>query len=183
MDTIIQCCPVCGKLLSYRSIRCFDCGYSKSLSKKQRKELQTKYNQNEIAHIPVNLYNSLNSKEYYEELSMLQFNDTLHWKQIFVEQELSKNPLFDYEKYKNSCQKEKGIEQYKTDFQKQEKQNKTNNNLSQPTQSNVPRCPTCGSTKIKRISALNRAAHGYAFGLFSKTARSQFECKNCGMKF
>lgn len=56
-------------------------------------------------------------------------------------------------------------------------------NCKQPTQSNVPRCPTCGSTKIKRISALNRAAHGYAFGLFSKTARSQFCCQNCNYKW
>lgn len=55
---------------------------------------------------------------------------------------------------------------------------------SQPTQEkNVPHCPICNSTKISKISSLNRAAHGYAFGLFSKTARSQFVCKNCGYKF
>ena len=53
-------------------------------------------------------------------------------------------------------------------------------NIIQP---NVPRCPTCNSTNIKKISSLNRVAHGYAFGLFSKTARSQFCCQNCGYKW
>ena len=48
---------------------------------------------------------------------------------------------------------------------------------------NLPTCPTCGSTNIQKISGLNRAAHGYMFGLFSKTAKSQFCCKNCGYKW
>ena len=55
--------------------------------------------------------------------------------------------------------------------------------LIKPTPSNLPTCPTCGSTNIQKISGLNRAAHGYMFGLFSKTAKSQFCCKNCGYKW
>lgn len=46
-----------------------------------------------------------------------------------------------------------------------------------------PTCPTCGSTNIQKISGISRAAHGYMFGLFSKTAKSQFCCKNCGYKW
>ena len=60
---------------------------------------------------------------------------------------------------------------------------KNYNSQSQPTQSNQPHCPICNSTNIKRISDLRRGIHAVAWGLFSKTARSQFECKNCGMKF
>ena len=63
---------------------------------------------------------------------------------------------------------------------------KTNRFETQPqtkSHPNTPKCPTCNSTNIKKISSLSRAAHGYAFGLFSKTARSQFECKNCGYKW
>ena len=44
-------------------------------------------------------------------------------------------------------------------------------------------CPVCNSTNVKPISTVARAVHGVAFGLFSKTARSQFECKSCGYKF
>ena len=65
--------------------------------------------------------------------------------------------------------------------------NVKNKRFTSPTQHqpqpNIPRCPTCGSTNIKMISSLNRAVHGYAFGLFSKTARSQFCCQNCSYKW
>lgn len=47
----------------------------------------------------------------------------------------------------------------------------------------IPKCPLCQSPNIKQISAAKRAVHGYAFGLFSNTARSQWECLNCGNKF
>lgn len=47
----------------------------------------------------------------------------------------------------------------------------------------TPKCPLCQSPNIKQISVAKRAVHGYAFGLFSNTARSQWECLNCGNKF
>lgn len=46
-----------------------------------------------------------------------------------------------------------------------------------------PHCPTCGSTNVKKISDLRKAGGAIMFGLFSKTARSQFECGNCGYKW
>lgn len=48
---------------------------------------------------------------------------------------------------------------------------------------NTPTCPTCGSTKLKKISDIKRAGHWLAFGFASKTAQSQFECENCGYKW
>lgn len=48
---------------------------------------------------------------------------------------------------------------------------------------NQPKCPTCGSTNIEKISTTKKAAGGFMFGLFSKTARSQFACKDCGYKW
>lgn len=47
-------------------------------------------------------------------------------------------------------------------------------------QANVPKCPTCNSTDIKKISVMSKAVGATMFGLFSKTARSQFKCKSCG---
>lgn len=44
-------------------------------------------------------------------------------------------------------------------------------------------CPTCGSTNIVHISAASKAVGAYTFGLFSKTAKSQFRCKDCGYKW
>lgn len=48
---------------------------------------------------------------------------------------------------------------------------------------NIPKCPTCSSTNIEKISSFDKAAGAVMFGLFSKTARSQFKCKNCGYKW
>lgn len=48
---------------------------------------------------------------------------------------------------------------------------------------NTPKCPTCQSINIKKISTARKAVHGAAFGIFSKTAFSQFECCNCGYKW
>lgn len=48
---------------------------------------------------------------------------------------------------------------------------------------NVPKCPTCGSTRIQKISVSKKALGVFGFGLLSKTARNQFECKKCGYKW
>lgn len=45
---------------------------------------------------------------------------------------------------------------------------------------NKPKCPTCGSTNIKSISALNRGVSVAVLGIFSKKINKSFECKNCG---
>lgn len=46
-----------------------------------------------------------------------------------------------------------------------------------------PKCPTCQSTNIKKISTTSKVMGAIGFGLLSKTAKSQFECKNCGYKW
>lgn len=48
---------------------------------------------------------------------------------------------------------------------------------------NQPKCPTCGSTNIQNISTVSKVAGAAMFGLFSKTAKSQFKCNNCGYKW
>ena len=48
---------------------------------------------------------------------------------------------------------------------------------------NKPKCPTCSSTNVKKISGIAKLAGAAMFGLFSKTARSQFKCENCGYKW
>lgn len=53
--------------------------------------------------------------------------------------------------------------------------------IQQP--SNQPKCPTCGSTNVKKISVASKVVGAGLFGLFSKTAKSQFECSSCGYKW
>lgn len=48
---------------------------------------------------------------------------------------------------------------------------------------NIPKCPTCQSQNVSKITSAKRITHGVTFGIFSKTAFSQYECKNCGYKW
>lgn len=48
---------------------------------------------------------------------------------------------------------------------------------------NTPKCPTCGSTKIRPISSSKRAASILGLGILSKNIGKTFECLNCKYKW
>lgn len=48
---------------------------------------------------------------------------------------------------------------------------------------NTPRCPTCGSASIKKISMSGRAFSVGMMGLASASMGKTFVCKNCGYKW
>jgi predicted Zn-ribbon and HTH transcriptional regulator len=48
-------------------------------------------------------------------------------------------------------------------------------------QLNVPRCPTCQSTKIEKISKKSKVGSAVLWGVFALGKVSKtFKCKNCG---
>lgn len=47
-------------------------------------------------------------------------------------------------------------------------------------QTNIPKCPTCGSTNIQKVSGLERGASVAMWGLFSKKINKTFKCESCG---
>lgn len=48
---------------------------------------------------------------------------------------------------------------------------------------NMPKCPTCGSLKVEKISAGKKVVGGALFGLFSSDVRNSMHCKQCGYKW
>lgn len=46
--------------------------------------------------------------------------------------------------------------------------------------SNTPKCPTCGSTNIRKISTGERMVSVGMLGLFSKKISKSFKCNSCG---
>lgn len=44
---------------------------------------------------------------------------------------------------------------------------------------NKPKCPTCQSTNIKKVSGTSKAISVAMFGLFSQKVKKQFHCNNC----
>lgn len=47
------------------------------------------------------------------------------------------------------------------------------------TELNIPKCPTCGSTDISKISTTSKAVSVGLFGIFSSKIRKQFHCNSC----
>ena len=69
------------------------------------------------------------------------------------------------------------MSQFKANLKQQEQAEKSR------VEDNTLRCPTCNSTNVKKISATSKVIGASMFGLFSKTARSQFKCEQCGYKW
>ena len=46
--------------------------------------------------------------------------------------------------------------------------------------SNIPKCPTCQSTNIRKIGGVERGASILTFGIFSKKINKSFKCNSCG---
>jgi predicted RNA-binding Zn-ribbon protein involved in translation (DUF1610 family) len=51
-------------------------------------------------------------------------------------------------------------------------------------ESNLPKCPTCGSTNIRKISASSKVGKAVLFGIFAAGAISKtFKCNKCGYQW
>ena len=50
-------------------------------------------------------------------------------------------------------------------------------------QSNTPKCPTCSSTNIKKISGLSKAGSVAMWGIFSRKIHKQWHCNSCGSEW
>lgn len=77
------------------------------------------------------------------------------------------------------------IELHDTDIIEYEsKMSQFRNQVSQKEQhSNIPKCPTCNSTNIQKISGTKRFVTTGLFGLASSNVGKTMECKNCGAKW
>lgn len=50
-------------------------------------------------------------------------------------------------------------------------------------QTNIPKCPTCGSTNVKRITTANRAVSVLTLGILSGKIGKNYECLDCKAKW
>ena len=48
---------------------------------------------------------------------------------------------------------------------------------------NKPKCPTCNSTNLKKISTTSKVVNTAVFGLFGTKRFKQFHCNNCGFEW
>lgn len=76
------------------------------------------------------------------------------------------------------------MSQFRTQYEQQQSLKQTQNHIQQSNQSdNRPKCPTCGSTNIEKISVGKKLGGGFLFGIFSSDVRNTMHCKDCGTKW
>lgn len=101
------------------------------------------------------------------------------FKQNLREKYTINSPQFNQEMYNELIQKE-----YK-DFLESEAREKEKQieRAIRVNTSNIPKCPTCGSANIEKISTTKKITGGFLFGIFSSDVRKTFRCRNCGYKW
>lgn len=63
-----------------------------------------------------------------------------------------------------------------------EAHNSSNNAIAQEWQ-NKPKCPTCNSTNLKKVSTTSKVVNTAVFGLFGTKRYKTFHCNNCGYEW
>ncbi|MGN1136013.1 MAG: hypothetical protein ACI4SF_07320 [Oscillospiraceae bacterium] len=118
--------------------------------------------------------------EHFTEFSFEDVNDD-NWAKKENEQarqnqaSLYGNPEFSLRHYNKRLKEEQRRKDHSFYLNQQRAKN--------PPSGNVPKCPTCGSTNVDKISTLNRAVSIGFLGLASDKIGKQFSCKDCGYKW
>lgn len=151
-------CPECGKEISNKSNQCIHCGYP--------------INSNIII---------INGSSYDASIIYQAIDDYKH--QLIDENKVYQIVTTEILKYNLSYKDtnilsdqiiENGkIPQYYNGLTRQEE-------VLLP---NTPKCPTCGSTNIKKISGISKAGSVAMFGLLSRKVHKQWHCNNCGSEW
>lgn len=110
-----------------------------------------------------------------------EYIDNFRWrdgdgKEAFIEEVIKKSPNLD----KNLFEHRDEIIQRKND---EMKASIAIGKAILEEKSIVPKCPTCGSTNIRKMGGVERGVSIAAFGIFSKKINKTFKCCNCGYTF
>ena len=110
-------------------------------------------------------------KEYWEDDNGIFLSNQT--KEKIVEELVKNSPNFNQNAFDGRIEKEKESDK---EWQRVQSIIDTRSNQSK----NQPKCPTCGSTNIKKVSGVERGTSVAFFGLFSKKIGKQFKCNSCG---
>lgn len=93
-----------------------------------------------------------------------------------------------FETIKSKYIKEKRFINIRNDFDKMDsarkfREEKELKEAQQREDLNIPRCPICGSTDLKKLDALDRGFSVFMLGLGSNKIGKTYQCKNCKSTF
>lgn len=185
------------KTLLFKKSECtdvitFETGYAKSYTiyEKLHPDKITKENSKDVD----NYYRDTYKQKYYPISELQEIVDDINYQkqqfdieyQKFFDEVLSKNPMFDpvMREYIINKRQEDAVEAEKRRIKREkELHEKTQARKAYEASHPKPKCPTCGSTNVEKISTINRAVSIGVAGLASDKIGKQFYCKNCGYKW
>lgn len=161
------------------------CGFCGTKMEILSEEMKQKYN----------IFNE-NWSKLYSELHMLNTDDgakkrideLLSRTNSFIMNEVASNLLFSLEDYKKQIENDKQgyyetVKYHNKQIGEQQAKNLARMQKEKDKQNCIPKCPTCGSTNVEKISIGKKAVGGATFGLLSSDIRNTMHCKNCGAKW
>lgn len=106
----------------------------------------------------------------------------------FVLNELANSSIFSLEAYNLQVTKKRETNKELAEFNHKQSCERLAKNLARmqkekDKQNCIPKCPTCGSTNVVKISLAQKAVGGAMVGLYSSDIRNTMHCKNCGAKW
>lgn len=180
---VIAYCPQCGYILQdiieedindYECSRCRFCGFDKGLVDFSGK------------HKPMSFIKHMKFKH------QLRTDDYFGYKPSLIEEShiynieisgINKNPLYNKDLAIKTAQlrEEEREERLRAESDARHKQemDKLWDQVHQ-SMASKPHCPTCGSTNVKKLDALDRAVSVGTLGVLSNKINKSFKCKDCG---
>lgn len=163
----MKICLKCNRGLFDSDIKCDKCGCTDIMDKYEYKELYERFKS-----VSIKEQERLRKTEAYKTICKYKFIiDTKNTPEMRKAQSTRDKQI--------AKQREK---EYRVSLQNRFQHKQVEEKCLQE-QPNTPKCPTCGSTKIKRISTLNRAVSIGMLGIFSGKIGKSYECLDCKAKW
>ena len=163
MNKILALCPYCGKYWYVKDETITNIGHKCNFCMNDGRLINTK-------HEPIYFVAKYMTKDQYQ-LSEHLMNNYVRC-----------NPLYSPEFEEKRIKVEAFLDSQTTTINRKLYLD-DDNELTQP-DSNIPHCPTCGSTDIEKISAGSKIGKAALFGVFSISSIGKtYQCKNCNYKF
>ncbi len=143
-------CSKCGRELFDKDIKCDKCKSTDFISEKECKEIIQK----------INNANIISKKKLFKDpIYKMVYDSIINKPKDYINYNIRNNVNESNEEYFNRINR-----------------HTINNSQNR----NIPKCPTCGSTNIRKMSGVERGASIATFGIFSKKINKTFKCGNCG---
>lgn len=163
-------CPECGKEISDKSKQCMHCGYPIQ----ERLQTNTKCYIDNYEYDFVDVFNLVKNGKYKEAFLKIRsiYNMSFYNCLNIIEFIQLTNSVPEYYDIKVYSKKDEEYAYKKIISMTDKKVN-----------SNQPKCPTCNSTNIKKITTTSKITNTVLFGIFGTKRHKIFHCNSCGYEW